>query len=167
MEKNISSTERNQTGEVKWIDEKYISYLYVLIGILLLATVPYAMTIKAGIFNDDVLILNTVFSIFIIVMGILEFLNLRGKLNILASYFPIIMIIVGVATTFLYSHFYDTSWDKTLHLYIINITDSGTFHIAYYKARDLISEMSSVGGIVIILGGIYQILYRRVGKNSH
>ena len=70
MEKNVSSTERNQTGEVKWIDEKYISYLYVLIGILLLATVPYAMTIKAGIFNDDVLILNTVFSIFIIAMGI-------------------------------------------------------------------------------------------------
>ncbi|MGP6239185.1 hypothetical protein ACNF40_02055 [Cuniculiplasma sp. SKW4] len=62
----------------------------------------------------------------------------------------------------MYSHFYDTKWDETYHLYIVNITDSGAFHIAYYKARDLISEMSSLGGVVIVLGSLYEILYRRV-----
>ncbi len=166
MEKGSSVGENAQSEEVKWIDEKYTSYMYILIGFLLLVIAPYAMTLEAGIFNNYILAINTVFSLFIMTMGLIEYLNITGKLNVLAKYYPIVMVVVGIATIFLYSHFYDTSWDQAYHLYIINITDAGPLHIAYYKARDTISEMSSVGGVVIVLGALYEILFRRVGKKA-
>lgn len=143
------------SDQIKWIEPRYVSVMYIIIGFLLLAVAPYAMTIKSDIFNDDVLIINTVFSFILIAFGVLSFMNNTDRRYILKNLFPIVMFILGIITIFMYSHFYDTKWDETYHLYIINITDSGPFHIAYYKARDLISEMSSLGGVVIVLGALY------------
>ena len=160
---NENSVSHNAgSSELKWIDQKYVSMLYILTGFLLLIVAPYAMTMKSGIFNDDVLIVNTAFSLIVIALGLIEFLNVTGRTRILGSLFPVLMLILGVVTIFLYSHFYDTPWDQTYHLYIVNITSSGVFHIAYYKARDTISEMSSLGGVIIVLGALYELLYRKM-----
>jgi hypothetical protein len=150
------------SGQVKWIEPEYMSIMYIIIGFLLLIVAPYAMTIKSGIWNDNVMIVNTVFGIIVIILGVLSFMNNTDRRYVLKKAFPVLMLIAGIITIFLYSHFYDTKWDETYHLYIVNITDSGAFHIAYYKARDLISEMSSIGGVVIVLGALYEILYRRM-----
>lgn len=159
---NIGSTKNEE--ELKWIDQKYVTYIYILVGVLLLFVVPYGMTMKGSAVNNYVLIINTIFSLYLIGIGIVEYLNIRKSVDVLAKYFPLVIIISGFITAIMYSHFYDTGWDKSLHLYIVNISSAGLLHIAYYKARDVISETSSVGGLLVILGGIYEVMYRRMKK---
>ncbi|MHB1440285.1 MAG: hypothetical protein ACYCSO_08145 [Cuniculiplasma sp.] len=152
---------------------KAISLVYIFVGILLLISAPIAMSTPGSAFNGLVIVVNSVFAIILIAGGIIDFnvrklstaKQLSGTISRNIMY---VMLLLGIVTTFLYSHFYGTPYIQNLHLYIIPISiSSSPFHVAYYAARGEISGTSYLGGIMVILGSLYEIYIIRKAAKMH
>lgn len=152
---------------------KAVSIVYIFVGVLLLISAPIAMSTPGSAYNGLVIGVNSVFAMLVIVGGFLDFnarklstaKQLSGTISRNIMY---VMLLFGILTTFLYSHFYGTPYIQNLHLYIIPISiSSSPFHIAYYAARDEISGTSYLGGIMIVLGSLYEIYILRKAAKKH
>ena len=131
----------------------------------MLLVAPIAMYGPKGTPNTLVLGINTVFSLILIALGALDY-RMRSNPAGGSMATAYVMLVLGFITFFLYSHFYGTPWFKDLHLYIVGISNSGAFHVSYYGSRDEMSAMSYTGGVIIILGSLYEIASLRKKNTS-
>lgn len=126
-------------------------YLIILVGIIFL-TVGFATRgPPSSPYNYLDLTINTIVALLIIIVGYLMYRkNKRGDLY--SFKYEYVMLVLGIITFLLYSHFYGTPWIQYLHLYILPISVPGNpFYIHGYWLRDQLSATSYTSGILIIV----------------
>ena len=143
----------------KQLEPRHLSLLYLVMGVLLLLTAPAAMSSPKSQFNYLTLGANTIFALVLIGVASLDYRNNKAGGKIYSAY---IMLVLGIITFLLYSHFYGTPWIENYHLYIFPISSSSSpFYVNYYGARNQMSSMSYMSGLIIILGSLYEITLLR------
>lgn len=159
---------KNSKTSTTLVDKRFLFYLYILMGIIMILIGPLSFTYESVTYNYSLIGVVVAIGIIMIIFGIACTILDRKKMKIINIHFlPLVSIIFGVLLFFSFASFYAKPlgpFQEQYHLYIISMY-SGLYHTSY-KVRDLISEDARIFGILFILGGLYIELYDHINNKK-
>ncbi|MCL4343537.1 MAG: hypothetical protein JRN26_07290 [Nitrososphaerota archaeon] len=154
--------------ELRNVPPRVLAIVNIVIGILLLISVPIAMISSYNYYPHTYNYLDvgisSIIAIIIIIVALLDYASHRkGKGSII---WPAILFIFSFILMFQYIDPYDFPALKTYHLYIIPVFISHTPYYVSYHVYDMLFGISLGFGIFLLVTSIWEIAQLAKSKNA-
>ncbi|MEM3261866.1 MAG: hypothetical protein QXW72_05755 [Conexivisphaerales archaeon] len=162
------SSSNNYEPELHNISVRTLSIANIIIGILLLISVPIAMLESYNYYPHTYNFLDvgisSIIALIIIVVAVIDYASLRkGKGHII---WPVILFIFSFILMFQYIDPYDVPALETYHLYIIPVFISHTPYYVSYHVYDMLFGISLGFGIFLFITSLWEIAQLRKPKHT-
>jgi hypothetical protein len=156
----VGSSAGTTTPQQKWLPARYISMLYVAVGVIML--VFGLIIVGSTTFNVYVAAVNSIVALIIIALGFMDYKNTKSGKN--STMYAWIFVILGIIVQLMYVNQYYAPPLAPLEWVGVDIKGS-VFYLADYHFQNYL-DGESYFGLLMIIGALYEVLALRRAKTQ-